>query len=204
MSSIFKTLGSVISGVAPTIAGVLGGKGAESAVAWLSEKVFGRPDGTADEVVQTLQGWSPDQLLRLREWDQEYRMAQLSAETDLEKSRLATESDLEKSYVADTSDARHVHAENAGIFYLGLAILVTFTMIMGAVLWGSYAVMTGGMPVRDVALVAMATGLIGTVVGYAAANAQQVVSYYFGSSRGSSTKTDAMSRAVAAMGQSKR
>ena len=200
MSNIFEKLGSVIAEVAPTIAGALGGPRAGAAVSWLSSKVLGHPDGTVDDVAEALKGWTPDQMLKLREWDHEYRMSDLSSRTEIQKAVISTDAELEKTYVADTSDARHVHAENQGVFYLGLAILTTFTFTMGAVLWGSYALMTGGMPVKDVALVATATGLIGTVVGYAAANAQQVVSYYFGSSRGSADKTAAMSKAVASFG----
>lgn len=203
MSTIFEKIGSVIGGVAPAIAGALGvPTTALSAVKWLGEKI-GLSDASPEAVAKAVESMTPEEVLKIREWDHEYQMAELAARTELAKSSMTTQADLERTYVTDTSDARHVHAENTGVFYLGLAILTTFTLTMGAVLWGSYALMTGGMPVKDVALVATATGLIGTVVGYAAANAQQVVSYYFGSSRGSADKTSAMAQAVASIGRGK-
>ena len=54
--------------------------------------------------------------------------------------------------------------------------------------------------IKDVAIVATVAGLVGTVVGYVAANAQQVVSYFFGSSRGSADKTAAMATTISRLG----
>ena len=53
-----------------------------------------------------------------------------------------------------------------------------------------------GITIKDVSVVAAIAGMVGSVVGYIAANAQQVVGYFFGSSAGSSSKTDAMGDAV--------
>ncbi len=72
---------------------------------------------------------------------------------------------------------------------------------MFGVLWGSFEILTGGITVKDIAIVATVSGLIGTVVGYVAANAQQVVSYFFGSSRGSADKTAAISQAISRIGR---
>jgi hypothetical protein len=44
-------------------------------------------------------------------------------------------------------------------------------------------------------------GIIGTLIGYVSAKADQVVSYYFGSSSGSKDKTQAMSDALSKAGQ---
>jgi hypothetical protein len=52
------------------------------------------------------------------------------------------------------------------------------------------------MAVKDAGLLATSTGLIGTITGYVAGNAQQVVGYFFGSSQGSADKTEAMAKAV--------
>jgi hypothetical protein len=40
-------------------------------------------------------------------------------------------------------------------------------------------------------------GMVGTIVGYLAAKAEQVASYYFGSSVSSDKKTDAMVKSMA-------
>jgi hypothetical protein len=44
-------------------------------------------------------------------------------------------------------------------------------------------------------------GIIGTLIGYVSAKADQVVSYYFGSSSGSKDKTAAMSDALSQVGK---
>ena len=102
----------------------------------------------------------------------------------------------EAVYLADVQNARQTMGKDAGVFWLGIAILLTFTSVMSAVLWGSFQLLTGGITIKDVAVVAAVSGLIGSVVGYTAANAQQVVGYFFGSSQGSKAKTDALAAAI--------
>lgn len=181
---------SLVKTVAPAIGTALGGPLAGVGIRALSEALLGTPDGTEAEVSAALATASPEQLLAIKKADQDFaiRMKELDI-------------DLDRAFIADTSDARHVFAENKGVFRLGIVILVTFAGIMGAVLWGSYEIMVGGITIKDVAIVATVSGMVGTVVGYVAANAQQVVSYFFGSSRGSSDKTAAMAQAVQNMGR---
>lgn len=180
---------SLVKAVAPTIATALGGPFAGLGVRALSEALLGTPDGSQDDVAAALATASPEQILAVKQADQEFalRMKELDV-------------DLDKAYIADTSDARHVFAENKGVFNLGIVILLTFAGVMIAVLFGSYQIMTGGITIKDVAIVATVAGLVGTVVGYVAANAQQVVSYFFGSSRGSADKTAAMSATITRLG----
>ena len=70
---------------------------------------------------------------------------------------------------------------------------------MCAALFGSYALLTGNLSIKDASVVGMVSGFVGTIIGYAAANAQQVVGFFFGSSAGSSKKTDALSDAFVNM-----
>jgi hypothetical protein len=100
-----------------------------------------------------------------------------------------------QAYVADTADARKANANNDRVFWLGVVILSTFAAVMGASLWGAYGLLTGELPVTNPAVVGMVSGFIGTVIGYVSANAQQVVGFFFGSSKGSEAKTDAMTSA---------
>lgn len=181
---------SIVKVVAPTIATALGGPFAGLGVKALSEALLGNEDGTEDQIAEAVLAANPEQLAAMKQADQAFALKM--KELDI---------DLEKSYVADTSDARHVFAENKGVFWLGISVLVTFAVVMGGVLWGSFEILTGGITVKDVAIVATVSGLIGTVVGYVAANAQQVVSYFFGSSRGSADKTAAMSQAISRIGK---
>jgi hypothetical protein len=72
---------------------------------------------------------------------------------------------------------------------------------MVAVLWGGYALLVSPEPIKDESMKAIVSTLIGTVVGYVAANAQQVVGYFFGSGKGSADKTDALAAVVRGVGQ---
>jgi hypothetical protein len=64
----------------------------------------------------------------------------------------------------------------------------TFAVVMGAALYGFYVLLTGKLPVENAAVVGMVAGFVGIVIGYVSANAQQVVSFFFGNSKGSETK----------------
>jgi hypothetical protein len=68
---------------------------------------------------------------------------------------------------------------------------------MVAVLWGCYALLTGGLPIKDVTVVAAVSGLIGSVVGYVASNAQIVVNFLYGSSLGNRKNIDTITTAIA-------
>lgn len=188
----------LITAVAPTIGTALGGPLAGAAVKVLGEQILG-VENAGEKAVEAavLKGLSPEQLVAIKQADNSFAIRM--RELDIDLGRL--NADTEKAYLADTQDARKAHANDPGVFWLGIAVLVTFTLVMGAVLWGSFELMTGGITVKDVAVVGMVSGLIGTVVGYVAANAQQVVAYFFGSSRGSAAKTDAMAAAVDRLGR---
>ncbi|MDB6061163.1 MAG: hypothetical protein JWM78_1266 [Verrucomicrobiaceae bacterium] len=53
----------------------------------------------------------------------------------------------------------------------------------------------GGLVVKDASTIGRVSGFIGTVVGYMLLLAKQVVSFFFGSSKGSDRKTDAFAGA---------
>ncbi|CAD6559307.1 hypothetical protein ACFQ3P_32990 [Paraburkholderia sabiae] len=93
-------------------------------------------------------------------------------------------------YVQDTANAR-----NDKVFWLGVVILATFAVVVFASMYGAYALLAGHVVVENAALVGMVAGFVGTVIGYVSANAQQVVGFFYGSSKGSETKTDAMAAA---------
>lgn len=177
----------VIAAVAPIAGTLLGGPLAGTAVKVLSDALMGKPDGTETEIADIVQaGLSPDQVAAVRQ--AEVRLKEL----DLEEI---------KATIADTAHARTAHAGDRGVFWLGIAVLTTFAAVMTAVMWGSYELLVGGLQVKDMGVVAVVFGFLGTVVGYVAANAQQVVAYFFGSSAGSKQKTEAIAQAVARLGK---
>lgn len=193
------TVKNALVTLAPMIATGLGTPLLGGAVAAL-EGVFGlTPTGSIDDrqnaLAVAISGATPEQLAQVRKADQDYaaRMAEAGFK---DKEALAALALQETAlYVADTADARKANAGNDKVFWLGVVVLSTFAAVMFASLWGAYALLTGKLPVVDAAIVGMVSGFVGTVIGYVSANAQQVVSYFFGSSKGSETKGDAMADA---------
>ena len=68
--------------------------------------------------------------------------------------------------------------------------------MMAAVLYGCWQLLQGGITIKDVSTVAAISGLVGSVVGYVAANAQTVVNFIYGGSADSTKHADAMAAAV--------
>jgi hypothetical protein len=193
---------SVIAKLAPMIATGLGGPLAGGAVSAI-ESVFGltpAAEATIDDrkvsIGTAIQNATPDQLNALTKADNDYKLAMATAgfknQADLEGIALRRD----QAVLADVVDARKSNASNPVVMRLAIVVLVTFAVIMGAVLWGCYGLLIGGITVKDVAVVAAVSGLVGSVVGYVAANAQTVINFIFGGSLGSEKKTDAMAAAI--------
>lgn len=184
----------LIGTLAPTLGAALGGPLAGAAVKAIADSVLGQQDATeADLAAVVMQGLSPEQVVALREADNDFKVRMKSLDIDVVRINNATE----LAYVEDVGKARVAHAGDRGVFWLGIAVLVTFAVLMGVVLVGCFYLLTGQLK-ADPAVAAMVAGMIGTVVGYIAANAQQVTSYFFGSSRGSTEKTNLLAGSVEA------
>ena len=158
---------SIVRTVAPGIATALGGPLAGMAVRTLSQTLLGTPDAPQKDIEAALMGASPETMLKLKE-------ANTSFEIEMEKLGV----DLARIEADDRKDAR---ASNRGTkdklpSILAIAIIAGFFGTVAYVLYGG------------VELSGKDAVLIGTLVGYVSAKAEQVVSYYFGSSKGSSEK----------------
>lgn len=197
----WSDIANVLEQVAPTIATVAGTPLLGGAVAAL-EQVFGltpKPGASMtqrqNDVAIAVSGATPEQLIELKKADQDYaaRMAELGFKDKETLAQLAVTE--EQTFVADVQNARAANAANMRVFWLGVAVLATFAGVCFGALWGAYALLTGKIPLTDAAIVGMVSGFIGTIIGYVAANATQVVSFYFGSSKGSETKSEAMATA---------
>ena len=182
----------IIGAVAPTIATFIGGPLAGGAVkAGLA--AFGitgadAPDNAEDAtsmLAQKVQTATPGELLALKNSDNKFKV---------EMRKLDLQED--QSYLMDTQNARAKNADNVNVFRLGVVVLSTFASMVAATLYGAFKLITGGMGAElDPGIIAAVFSLIGTLIGYAAANAQQVIAFFFGSSKGSKQKTDAMAEA---------
>src|SRR3990170_3386595 len=93
-----------------------------------------KPDKGAIE--EAVNGATPDELLALRQADNEFKVKMQSMgfehEEDLAKLRL----DEVRVFVADTSDARHTFATNQRVFWMGVAIILSFAAVAGISMWG--------------------------------------------------------------------
>jgi hypothetical protein len=190
----------LISTVAPTIGVMLGGPMAGTAVSALSNLFLGNPDGTESELSEVIQtGLTPEKIAELQKLDIEHK--EFMAKLGFDYAKLNQESEL--AYVEDTKDARKY--KDPSVFAMGIAILVAFSITMILALIGAYQILSGGIIIKDISVVAGIAGFVGTVIGYVASSAQQVIGYFFGSSAGSVQKTSAMAESFkSAMDSSKK
>lgn len=193
---------SVIEKIAPMIATGLGTPLLGGAVSAL-ETVFGltpEPTATIDDrkmaVSAAMQNATPDQLLAVTKANNDYALAMATAGFKNQADLASIALQRDQAIVADVADARKNNAQNPVVMRLAIVVLATFAFVMIAVLYGCYGLLTGGITVKDVAVVAAVSGLVGSVVGYVAANAQTVINFIFGGSLGSERKTDAMAAAI--------
>jgi hypothetical protein len=188
---------TALASMAPTLATMLGGPLAGTAVSALCGAFGMALDAGADDVTKAVQtGLTPESIAAVRAADQRHQEALAQQGIDLHKLNADHEAALAQLEVADRTSARAINSGRDAVWCIAAAILGTFALIMAAVLWGCFALITGGMPVKDASVVAAVSGLVGAVVGYVAANAQTVVNFIFGGSLGSEKKTDALAASV--------
>lgn len=75
----------VLGAVAPTIAHVLGGPLAGTAVGELSKKLLGKKKATEQEIAEVIQEADPETLAKLRQIDAEFKVAMKNAGVDLRR-----------------------------------------------------------------------------------------------------------------------
>lgn len=177
---------------APDLVGLLKGSSKAQEVAQkaveIAKAVTGEQDG--DSALNAISA-SPEMALK-------YKQAILDNKVELDKLALQKE----QMYIDDTKDAREKFSQHEHIFWLGVVILFTFAVGMVAVLSASFYLIQGGIKIDGNALAAV-MGLVGSVIGYLAANAQQVIGFFFGSSVGSRNNSSALVNAVENIGKTK-
>jgi hypothetical protein len=195
-------LKTAIGSFAPTLATMLGGPLIGGAVTALMG-AFGITT-TGDQgsdlaaITSVIQSgnMSPDIIAAVRLADQKHSEIINQQGIDLMKINSDHEAAMAATYTADTQDARKTFGQQKAIFWLGITVLAIFLLVMSAVLYAAYALLIGGITIKDVSVVAAISGMVGSIVGYVAGNAQQVVSYFFGSSHGSDNKTVSMGNSI--------
>ena len=204
MSSTTDTLKKLVAGIAPGLATVFGGPLAGSAVAILADKVLGGSSGNKDldevNLVDAMKGGiTPEVRAAIVAADKEVRLAVIAA--GVRERELDVE--VDKAVLADTANARQHGAGNGDLLTLGVIILVVWAVLTGATLYGLFALLTGEVKIVDVGVVATIFTVLGSTIGYVSGIAQQVVSFFFGSSRGSLAKTNVLGEAIVAQARPK-
>ena len=173
----------VIGAVAPTLATALGGPLAGAAVKTLSNVLLGHENGSQDDLSTAIGMASPEMLAKIKQ-----------AEADFQVRMRELDIDVDRIAAADRDSARRRETSSGDAWtprVIGALTLLAF-------IWSVWAVLSGYVQgMSDPAIV----GIIGTLIGYVSAKADQVVSYYFGSSSGSKEKTQAMSDALSKVGK---
>jgi len=125
---------------------------------------------TPDAIAAAIAGATPEQLAQMKQ-------AEAELQAKLEQMGFQHVEELEKLAVEDRESARNMEIATRGRTAPALAwlIVISFLIVVLAVMrgWGK-----------------VEAAFAGTLVGYLAANCNQVVSYYFGSSSGSDRKTE--------------
>lgn len=159
------TLGTIAPAIATALGGPLAGLATKSIVG-----AFGlAPAAGEAEIAAAMQSATPEQLLALKKADQAFQVQMRELDVDLE--RIAAND-------RDSARKRQTVAKDRAPEILAFVVVSGF---LGAV----YAVLAGYVEGLKDPLTATLTG---TLIGYVSAKADQVVSYYFGSSASSKVK----------------
>jgi hypothetical protein len=172
-----KTIGKAIASFAPTLAGMLGGPLASTAVTALEQALGLAPGAGTDAITQVVQsGMSPDAIAKVRQADQEHAEKMKQLDLDLLKLNQAHDEAFATVDAQDRDSARKREAAVKDLTpaLLAYAVTVGFFGTLGFMLVNGKPT-TGG----DALLV-----MLGALGGAWAS----IISYYFGSSANSKTK----------------
>jgi len=178
----WKDIASGISKIAPGLGAAIGGP--PGAIVGMGVKalcsVFGidsEAEDAKEQMAKAIEQMTPAQALEMQRMDKQFIV-------DMEKLKI----DVYKLEVADRSSAR-IRESKMGSFdnrILAYMIVAGFIGVVYAVLFAD----------DFKSMDSMQASMVGTLVGYLSAKAEQVVGYYFGSSKGSADKTNALAEAA--------
>jgi hypothetical protein len=164
---------NIVGAVAPTIATILGGPVAGTAVGALSTALLGRPDGSEAEIAAAVSTATPEVLAKIKQADAELKTALANAGVRIEE--IAAQ---------DRANARAREIQTKDPTTRRLAIL--YTLIYFAVLWAVWQ-----FEVPD-----SMHDTLNVLIGVLTAAQAAIMNYYFGSSSGSDSKTQILDRVV--------
>src|SRR5258706_6745113 len=168
MSDWLKTLAQVAPGIATAFGGPLAGM-AVSVVG----KALGLDSATQEDIQNIVVGSKPEDLLKLKQAENDFQLALKTLDVKL--------ADLD---VQDRTSARSIWGTGK------ITISALSFIILGSFLYMVFYMIHEGADIPTGQEV-----MIGTLIGYVSAKADQVVAFFFGSSHGSLQKNDAIADA---------
>lgn len=181
-------LKTALGSIAPTLATMLGGPLAGTAVTALCSAFGLAPGAGADDVTRIVQsGMTPETIAAVRAADQKHQEVLAQQGIDLQRLNADHEAAMAQIDATDRDSARKREISVGGMTTPALAWLV----VAASVGLGTAIVM--GEVTRD----PTQSTLVGTVIGYVFSEAKQVLAYYFGSSAGSRAKDELLANAPA-------
>lgn len=163
----------LLQGVAPMIGTAIGGPLGGAAASFALDALGIKPSPDADDNVRLLEervkGASPEDLMMLKKADNDFEVKM--AELGIKKVEL---SHMDRTSAREREEKVGGYANPA----IATVIIIGFLGMCWAVLSGKTGSLEGA-----------GAATIGTVIGYVSAKADQVVSYYFGSSSGQDHQT---------------
>ena len=166
----------IIKAALPTLATALGGPLAGMAAQFFASKL-GLSESTVSAVKAAIVGATPETLLEMKR-----------IELEFEKHMNDLGVDLEKIAAADRDSARVREAKTGD----SATPRVLAGLIVGSFLFMVYYVISGeAVGLKDPTIATT----IGTLIGYVSAKADQIVSYYFGSTASSKDKNRLLAEA---------
>jgi ABC-type Fe3+-siderophore transport system permease subunit len=163
----------VIKTIAPTVAAALGGPLAGVAVSALGS-IFGIEEPTQDKIAAAISNaqMTPAQVAQIKALELQYQ--------NEERERQFKYVELQFKDV-DSARAREAQVQDRTNRNLAYTIVGAFIALVGATLMG---------------VTRVDSVLAGTLVGYLSAKCEQVLAYYFGSTRGSERKSELLAQAM--------
>jgi len=165
-----KIASGILGAVAPVLGTAIGGPFGGMVASKLSEVLLGRPDADPAELAQAIEKASPEQLVRIKELNNEFLVKMKELDVD-----------IERLHAEDRSSARSREVQTRDWMPRALAFLIVFGFMATV-----FSVLLGYVDGMKDPLTATT---VGTLIGFVSAKAEQVVSYYFGSSSSSQAKT---------------
>jgi len=160
----------VIGAVAPTLATAVGGPIGGMAIKFITDALGIPNDASKDVMAKAISNATPDQLLALKQAENDFAVRMKELDIDLE--RIASSD-------RDSARKREAQVRDWMPRILAFIIVAGFMATVFMVLMGFVEGMKDPL---------MAT-TVGTLIGFVSAKCEQVVAYYFGSSSSSQQKT---------------